>query len=183
MSSARQSVDHALSADEPLAARDVALALAPLVAGSIVGVATNARGVGWYRRLSKPSWTPPDAVFGPVWTVLYLLMGIAATLVARAGRERLPAGVDEPRRGADRALGVFAVQLGLNLLWSVVFFGLRLVRPAAAEIVAVWVSVVATIVAFARVRTLAAVLLLPYLAWTTFAALLNLDIARRNRHP
>ena len=169
------------SADPPLEARDVALALAPLVTGTIVGAATNARGRGWYRRLSKPSWTPPDAAFGPVWTVLYLLMGLAATIVARSGRERLPAGVDEPRQRADRALGVFGVQLVLNLLWSVVFFGLRRIRPAAAEIVAVWVSILATIVAFARVRTVAALLLLPYLAWTTFATLLNLDIARRNR--
>jgi tryptophan-rich sensory protein len=181
MPSARPITDAIRSADPPLEVRDVALALAPLVTGTIVGVVTNARGQGWYRRLSKPSWTPPAALFGPVWTVLYLLMGVAATLVARSGRERLPAGVDEPRRRADTALGAFGVQLVLNLLWSVVFFGLRLIRPAAAEIVAVWVAVVATIVAFARVRTAAAVLLLPYLAWTTFATLLNLDIARRNR--
>jgi tryptophan-rich sensory protein len=180
MPSARSIAETIRSADPPLEARDIALALTPLVAGTIVGAATNARGQGWYRRLSKPSWTPPDAAFGPVWTVLYLLMGIAATIVARSGRERLPAGVDEPRQRADRALGAFGVQLALNLLWSVVFFGLRRIRPAAAEIVAVWISILATIVAFARIRTVAAVLLLPYLAWTTFAALLNLDIARRN---
>jgi tryptophan-rich sensory protein len=177
---ARSSAGQRLSVEPPLAARDVALSLAPLLAGSVVGVATNARGMGWYRSLSKPAWNPPDAVFGPVWTVLYLLMGIAASLVARSGRERRPEGVDEPRRRADRALGAFAVQLVLNLLWSVVFFGFRGIRPAAAEIVALWVAIVATIGAFARVRMLAAALLLPYLAWTTFAALLNLDIARRN---
>ena len=169
-----------LPTDPPVEARDVALAVGPLIAGSLVGVATNASGMPWYRTLSKPGWNPPDAVFGPVWTVLYLLMGLAAAIVARAGRVRLPAGVDEPRRRWDRALGAFAVQLVLNLLWSVLFFGLRGIRPAAAEIVALWLSIVVTIVAFARLRLIAGVMLLPYLAWTTFAAALNLEIVRRN---
>lgn len=165
----------------PPAGRDLVLGLGPLVAGSVVGVLTNARGQGWYRRLSKPRWTPPDAVFGPVWTTLYLLMGLAAAMVARSGRERLPAGVDEPRRRADLAIGAFAVQLVLNLLWSMVFFGARRVRLAAAEIAILDGAILATVAAFARVRPVSAALLLPYLAWSAFATALNIDIARRNR--
>jgi len=161
-------------------ARDLALGGAPLVAGSIVGVATNARGMRWYRGLAKPAWTPPDAVFGPVWTVLYVLMGTASVIVARRRRERSAVdeavGVPSP----DRALVVYAVQLALNLGWSIVFFGARRTRLAGAEIAMLWASIVATIVAFARVRLVAGVLLLPYLAWTTFAALLNVDLIRRN---
>jgi benzodiazapine receptor len=165
----------------PVSGPDLVLGLGPLIAGSVVGVLTNARGQRWYRSLSKPRWTPPDVVFGPVWTTLYVLMGLAAAMVARSGRERLPEGVDEPRRQADLALGAFGVQLVLNLLWSIVFFGARRVRLAAVEIVALDGAILATVTAFARIRPVSAVLLLPYLAWTAFATALNLDIARRNR--
>ncbi len=151
-----------------------ALGLAPLVAGSIVGVATNANGRGWYRRLSKPSWTPPDAVFGPVWTILYLMMGGALVLVAG----------DRGRTASTRlrrvGLGAFGAQLVLNLGWSIVFFGARRLRLALGELVVLWAAIAATIVAFARVRPVAGLLLVPYLAWTTFAGLLNLAVARRN---
>ena len=154
---------------------DVALGLGPLALGTIVGLLTNARGQPWYRRLSKPSWTPPDAVFGPVWSVLYLLMGAAAVLVRR---ER---GATGPRPGAsDLALGLFGGQLVLNLLWSIVFFGRRQVRAALVEIALLLVVLVATVVSFARVRLTAALLLLPLLGWTSFAALLTAAIARRN---
>jgi translocator protein len=153
-----------------LDARDVALGLAPLVAGTAVGIATNSRGSGWYRRLAKPSWTPPDAVFGPVWTVLYLLMGAASVGVVRA----------DAQRSKGPAIGLYALQLALNLGWSTLFFGLRRPRPAVIELAVLWGSIAATIVAFARVRLAAGVLLLPYLAWTSFAGLLNVEIVRRN---
>lgn len=156
-----------------VAPQDVALGLAPLVAGTVVGLATNADGSRWYRRLAKPAWTPPDAVFGPVWSVLYLLMGVAAVLVARAGGRA-------PRSAVRPALGLFGVQLLLNLGWSIVFFGARRVRLAGVELAALWVSIAITVVAFLRVRLLAGLLLLPYLAWTTFAGALNADLARRN---
>ena len=188
-----------------------ALALAPLIAGGLVGAATNARGLRWYRRLAKPSWTPPDAVFGPVWTVLYILMGIALVLVVRerrrpdalasgrldseADRTAAPATAPTPARAAAVVepagpsarprlaipVGAFATQLALNLLWSIVFFGARRVRLAFAELVVLWVAIATTIVAFWRVRPVAGVLLVPYLAWTTFAGALNLAVARRNR--
>jgi benzodiazapine receptor len=161
-------------------ARDVALGAAPLVAGSLVGLATNARGMRWYRGLAKPSWTPPDSIFGPVWTVLYLMMGTASVIVARERRERSAVDDAVGKPSPDPALLVYAVQLALNLGWSIVFFGVRRTRLAGAEIAVLWVSIVATIVAFARVRLVAGMLLLPYLAWTTFAALLNADLIRRN---
>jgi benzodiazapine receptor len=163
-----------------LDAREAALLVVPLVAGGAVGLATSGDIRGWYRSLRKPAWNPPDGMFGPVWTTLYLLMGVAAALVAREGRR----ATSEPGSTADRrvpvGLGAFAVQLVLNLAWSLVFFRARRVRLAFAELCALWVGIAVTSVAFARVRLLAGVLLLPYLAWTTFAGLLNLDIARRN---
>ena len=153
---------------------DVALGVGPLVLGTVVGFLTNTSGQLWYRRLSKPAWTPPDAVFGPVWTVLYLLMGAAAVLVRRARP------TDGPRGASDLALGLFGGQLVLNLLWSVIFFGRQQVRAGLVEIVVLVAALIATVVAFARVRLTAALLLLPYLAWTSFATFLTAAIARRN---
>jgi len=124
----------------------------------------------WYRTLEKPAWTPPDAAFGPVWTVLYVLMAIAAWRVWRAG------GFGE----AGGALSLYLVQIALNALWSVLFFGLHRPGWAFAEIVVLAVAITATIVAFARVDRLAAALLVPYLAWATFAAVLNGTIWRLN---
>ncbi|GAC1318738.1 MAG: tryptophan-rich sensory protein [Chloroflexota bacterium] len=127
----------------------------------------------WYRSLRKPDWTPPDRVFGPVWTILYVLMALAAWLVRRNA-------VRHPAR-ARTALLAWAVQLVLNAAWSATFFGRR--DPAAGVVVitALWAALAATIVLAARVSRRAATLLLPYLAWTTFAAALNIAIWRRNR--
>ena len=173
---------------------DVALGVGPLILGTVVGILTNASGQGWYRRLSKPSWTPPAGVFGPVWTVLYLLMGGALVLVVRDRRQAQPttardlaadegdlSDVAKTRRGrSDLALGAFGMQLVLNLGWSILFFGARQTRLAALEIVVLWGSIVATVVAFGRIRPVAGALMLPYLAWSTFAAALTIAIARRN---
>jgi tryptophan-rich sensory protein len=148
-----------------------ALALAaPLVVG-VLGSIPTARAIPtWYRSLEKPSWNPPDAVFGPVWTTLYLLMGVALVLVRRrAGGS-----------ATDAAQAVFGLQLVLNLAWSFVFFGNRDPRGALAVIGLLWVSILATIAAFWRVRPVAALLLVPYLAWTSFASVLNAEVARRN---
>ena len=123
----------------------------------------------WYRRLSKPRWAPPAAVFGPVWTLLYVLMGIAAWRVSAEG---------EQGRGALR---LFGLQLLLNGAWTPIFFGLRQPGVAFAEIVATWAAIVATLIAFARTRPVAGLLLVPYLAWVTFATALNWSIWRRNR--
>lgn len=124
----------------------------------------------WYDRLAKPEWTPPSWLFGPVWTILYAMMGVAAWLVWRE------AGL----AGAKVALGLFIAQLILNGAWSWLFFGLHRPDLALAEILVLWLLILATTGAFWRVRALAGILLLPYLAWVTFAAGLNFEIWRLN---
>lgn len=150
--------------------RDIGIFLAPLAVGLIGSVPTASAIPTWYRRLDKPDWNPPDAVFGPVWTTLYALMGAAMALVARAPNRRAP----------DRATRIFALQLALNLAWSFVFFGSRTPRGALVVIALLWVSILATIAEFWQVRRLAALMLVPYLAWVSFASVLNAEIVRRN---
>lgn len=124
----------------------------------------------WYESIAKPSWTPPDLVFGPVWTLLYILMGVAAWIVWRSGAET----------GRLAPLSVFIFQLALNALWSYIFFGLHKPGAAFAEILALWAMILATLVLFWRVRPAAGFLLIPYLAWVTFASALNYQIWRLN---
>jgi tryptophan-rich sensory protein len=149
---------------------DVVALGAPLAVGAIGGVATAPQITTWYRSLQKPAWNPPDAVFAPVWTTLYLLMGVALVLARRG----------DPQHAA-RAQAVFGLQLALNLAWSVVFFNRRDPQGGLVVIVLLWAAIVATIVAFAKARPLSAALLLPYLAWVTFAAVLNAEVWRLNR--
>ena len=138
----------------------------------IVGVLTTETGTStWYRELAKPSFQPPGWVFGPVWTLLYALMGIAAWRVWRLGVER---------PGVGRALGLFAVQLLLNAAWSPIFFGAHAIGPALAVLAALWLTLLATIVAFRPLDRIAALLLAPYLAWVTFATVLNASILALN---
>ena len=137
-------------------------------AAAVGGTATDTGP--WYDALAKPSWNPPSWVFGPVWSTLYAMMGVAAWMV---GRER---GFG----GARGALALFGVQLALNVLWSVLFFGIRRPDLAFAELVVLWAAILGTLLAFRRVRPLAGWLLLPYLAWVTFAGVLNFTIWRMN---
>jgi tryptophan-rich sensory protein len=145
----------------------IALA-APLVVAAIGGYATSSSVSTWYPTLNKPAWNPPAWVFGPVWTVLYLLMGVASWLVWRKRAEQ------EAR--VRRALGWYGLQLGLNMGWSLIFFGLQQIGLALVEIVALWSALLITTVKFGRIRRDAAWLLLPYLLWTTFATALNAAI-------
>jgi len=140
------------------------------VAAAAGGAATRGSVVAWYPRLHKPTWTPPSQVFGPIWTVLYAQMAYSANRVARSS--------DPGRR---RALTLWWLQLGLNAAWTPVFFGAR--RPGASALIigALVPAVAATAAASARVDRSAAVLYVPYLAWSTYAAALNLEIWRRNR--
>jgi len=140
------------------------------VAAAVGGLGTRAGLRDWYGQVAKPSWTPPGWLFGPVWTVLYAAMAVAAWLVWRA------AGPG----AATRALTVFAIQLGLNAIWPLVFFGLRMPGAAFAEIVVLWVAILATVVVFWRAVPAAGLLMVPYLCWVTFAAALNLTIWRMN---
>jgi tryptophan-rich sensory protein len=140
--------------------------------GAVGGIATSSSVSTWYPTLAKPAWNPPNWLFGPVWTLLYILMGVAAWLVWRKG-------FDAP--GVPRALILFGVQLLFNLAWSIVFFGLRSIGWALVEIVAMWVLILVTLVAFYRLRPLAGWLLVPYQLWVTFATALNATIWWLNR--
>lgn len=142
--------------------------LAVCFAAAITGVCVST--TGWYAGLHKPSWNPPAWVFGPVWMLLYALMAIAAWLVWREGGwklRRLP-------------LGLFLFQWLLNALWTPLFFGWHRPGLACAEIILLWLVLAATLGAFWRVRKIAGVLLLPYLAWVGFAAALNFSLWRLN---
>jgi tryptophan-rich sensory protein len=145
-------------------------------AGGLGAVATADGLKQWYPALRKPSFTPPGGVFAPVWTTLYLLMGIAEYLLSR----QADAG-PESRRLARRAQSLFALQLGLNLAWSFLFFKVRAPLGALIELVVLWVAILLTILSFARLSRTAALLLVPYLAWSTFAAVLNGAIWWLNR--
>ncbi len=125
----------------------------------------------WYQGLSKPSWNPPNAVFAPVWTVLYLLMAIAAWLVWK--RDGLSS--------AAMPLTLFTVQLVLNAVWSWLFFGRHNIQAALIDLLLLWAFVLATIASFYAVEPLAAILLIPYLLWVSFAGSLNWTIWRLNR--
>lgn len=139
--------------------------------GAASGLATARSVTTWYRTLERPSWTPPDALFAPVWSTLYVLMGVAGWLVWRA-----PAG--GPRTAALTAWGV---QLALNALWSPLFFGLRRPALAAGEIVFLWAAIAAFALLAWRVSHVASLLFAPYLAWVSYAAALNFAIAWLNR--
>ncbi|WP_458204865.1 TspO/MBR family protein [Haladaptatus sp. NG-SE-30] len=136
------------------------------LAGIVPSILTASDVATWYPTLSKPAFTPPSWVFGPVWTTLYLLMGVALFLVWR--------------RGSRVALAIFAVQLALNAAWTLVFFGMRWPAGGLVVILALLVAIVATMVAFARVDRRATLLLVPYLLWVSFATLLNYELWRLN---
>lgn len=142
----------------------------PLAVGAVGGVATAAAIPGWYGTIEKPAWNPPDQVFAPVWTTLYLLMGVAMVVARRASPER-----------RQRTEAAFGLQLALNLAWSLAFFGGRSPAAGVVVIVLLWAAIVATITEFRRASRLSAVLLLPYIAWVTFAGGLNFEIWRLNR--
>lgn len=146
----------------------LACMLAPLAVGVSSSLITVDSVNGWYRGIVKPSWNPPDAVFGPVWTLLYLMMGYALWRVLRSQHRR------------SYYLAPFALQLVLNGLWTLIFFGLHQPGWAAVEIVVLWLSILLTIRRFASADRWAGILLLPYLGWVSFATALNITIWRLN---
>jgi len=143
----------------------VALALA---AGAVGGLAA-APGV-WYAGLDKPDWNPPPWVFGPVWITLYLMIGVAGALAWSA----------RATRAGKVGFGLYSLQLGLNALWSWLFFHWHRPDLALADLLVLLAAILGTTIAFRRIRPLAGALLLPYLAWVSFAGVLNAEIARRN---
>jgi translocator protein len=137
---------------------------------AVGSVFTSSAMPEWYMSLEKPAFNPPSWVFGPVWTLLYAMMAVAAWLVWRE------AGFG----GATAALTLFFIQLALNLAWSGIFFGLRQPGWALVEIVVLWAAILATMVLFFRHSTLAGWLLVPYLLWVSFASVLNAALWRLN---
>lgn len=138
-----------------------------LIAGVIGGLFTAESIPTWYAQLQKPAFNPPNWVFGPVWTTLYVLMGVSFYLIWEKEKNKTPAVI-------------FGVQLLFNVLWSILFFGLRSPFYAFIEIIALWMMIAATILAFHSIDKRASLLLVPYILWVSFAAFLNFSIWQLN---
>ena len=137
---------------------------------AVSGSSTAAAIPGWYRSLHRPAIAPPNWVFAPVWTLLYILMALAAWRVSLAATSPL----------RTWAIGLFLLQLALNFAWSILFFGRHAIGAAFVDIVALWLAIAATTLAFSRLSPVAACLMAPYLAWVSFAAVLNYAFWRIN---
>ncbi len=146
-----------------------ACALVCLAAGTASGLTTITEIKTWYVSIQKPSWNPPNWIFGPVWSTLYVLMGIALGLV-----------IIQPKGNRRMAITLFAIQFVLNMAWSFIFFKMHNITLALAEIAAMWVMILATIVTFSKINKTAAWLLVPYISWVSFASLLTFTIWRLN---
>jgi translocator protein len=142
-----------------------------LLAGIIGSVFTYSAIPTWYATLTKPSFNPPNWIFGPVWTFLYITMGIAAFLIWQKGLNQ---------KSAKIAISVFIVQLILNSIWSIAFFGFKSPFAGLVIIILLWITIIVTIIAFSKISTLATVLLIPYILWVSFAGVLNYSIYRLN---
>jgi len=140
------------------------------LAGTIGSIFTAPAITRWYSTLQKPAFNPPNWIFSPVWIFLYLLMGVTLYILWQ----------NLPKREAKVALVFFAVQLGLNILWSVIFFGLEMPMLAFFEIIILWVFILLTMVKVSRISRAAVYLLLPYILWVCFAAVLNFFLWRLN---
>lgn len=141
------------------------------LAGIIGSIFTTPSIPIWYATLRKPSFTPPNWLFSPVWITLFIMMGLSAFLVWRKG-------LDFP--GVKMALVIFCVQLLFNMLWSIAFFGFKSPRLGFIVIVALWLAILLTILSFLKISNLAGGLLVPYILWVSFAAALNFSIWRLN---
>jgi benzodiazapine receptor len=142
----------------------------PLAVGAIAGIATAKAIPTWYATLNRPAFNPPNWLFGPVWTTLYIIMGISLYLV----------WTQPPGKDRDMAMIAFLVQLVLNFAWSYIFFYYKQLGFALVEIVVLWISILVMIFLFYRVKSVAAYLNIPYLMWVTFATFLNAAYFRLN---
>jgi translocator protein len=148
----------------------LAASLVIVFIAAAIGAAASVQAGPFYTQLVRPGWAPPPSIFGPVWTVLYALMGIAAWLVWCASGFL----------AAKSALTLYLVQLALNALWSWLFFGWHRGALAFADIVVLWALIIATVVLFWRIRPLAGALLVPYFLWVSFASALNYSVWQLN---
>jgi len=163
-------VDHGLPRSKTKQAIGLIVWLAISFMASGIGAMASIRAAPFYGQLIQPGWAPPSSVFGPVWTILYALMGIAAWWVWRS----------DGLRATRAALSLFLLQLAVNALWTWLFFAWSQGALAFANIVLLWLLVVATMVSFWRIRPLAGALLIPYLLWVSFAAALNFSVWQLN---
>jgi translocator protein len=145
----------------------IAAVLIVFISGAIGNLATLPQITTWYVTLAKPSWTPPNDWFGPIWSTLYILIGIALFLVWRQGLDR---------RDVRFTIGIFAVQLILNIMWSLVFFGLHSILGGFILIMILWIAILANIIAFYVISKPAGFLLIPYLIWVSIASYLNYSV-------
>ena len=141
--------------------------------GYVSGMVTRSSVLTWFPTLVKPSFNPPSWVFAPVWSLLYIMMGIAAGLVWSR--------IDFEKEAVRKALLFFAIQLGLNALWSILFFGLKNPMLAGVEIVLLWLMIYETYIKFGKIDKIAGYLFIPYLLWVSFASVLNISIWWLNR--
>jgi tryptophan-rich sensory protein len=149
----------------------IGLGVSLLVTFAAAAIGAQFMPGAWYAGIAKPSWNPPNWIFGPVWTALYLMMAVAAWMVWKA----------TGATGVRHALMLFLVQLALNAAWSWLFFGRERPDLALMDIAALWLTIVATTWAFWGIERRAGMLMLPYLAWVSFASCLNFAIWRLNR--
>ena len=145
--------------------------LIPLLVGAVSGVFTTSAVKGWYALANKPWFNPPNWIFAPVWTTLYVLMGIALFLVWRSEADKAI---------KQTAIILFAVQLALNFCWSFIFFKMQQPGWAFAEIILMWLMILLTILWFGKISSVAAWLLVPYICWVSFASVLNYSIWKLN---
>lgn len=146
--------------------------LLPLAVGGIAGIFTTAAIPGWYASLNQPSFSPPNWIFGPVWTTLYILLGISFFMIWK-----LPAS-----KQRNQAILIFMVQLLLNFCWSFFFFYFKMIGIALVDIVALWITIIIMLVSFYKLKPLAAFINIPYLLWVTFASALNAAYFLLNRN-
>lgn len=145
--------------------------LIPVLVGAVAGIFTSSAVDGWYAVANKPWFNPPNWIFAPVWTILYIMMGIALFLVWRA---------DADKTIKQTAIILFVFQLALNFAWSFIFFKLQQPGWAFAEIIVMWLLILLTIIWFGKISAAAAWLLVPYISWVSFAAVLNYSIWKLN---
>ena len=148
----------------------IAIAI-PVAVGGVSGFFTATGVESWYQTINKPSWNPPGWIFGPVWTTLYIMMGVALFLVWKS---------DSSDILKKTAITLFTIQLVLNFFWSFIFFDQHQIGWALVEIIAMWIFILITIFAFGNVSKLAAWLLVPYISWVSFATILNYTIWKIN---
>lgn len=135
----------------------------PLSVGAVAGMFTSQAVPNWYASLNRPSFSPPNWVFGPVWTTLYILLGTSFFLVWK----------ENPSQQRSLAIKVFAIQMFLNFAWSFIFFYFNMIGFALLEIILLWISIAVTIFLFYKIKPIAAYLNIPYLLWVSFATILN----------